>query len=436
MRNFIICVFCVVNVMAQNEIKEFSLDEAISFAIEHNRTSKNATLDIEVAKQQKWETTTIGLPQINAQIDYQNWLKQQFEGVDFDNDGVIDIAPRQSINASATLSQLIFDGSYLVGLQSAKVFLEISKNAKIKTDLEVRKATVNAYANVLLADESLNVLNNNIQTISKSLLETTEIFKSGLAEEESVEQLQITLKQLENGRRNAIRLKDIAYKMLNITLGEDLFTELKLTNSLEDLTMRYTDLEALTDEVNVEGTIDYRIASNDKRSKELLLKLEKSRSLPTLSAFLNGSYIGNSNEFDFLNRDKRWIGTSFFGVRMDIPILSSGQSKSRRDRARFDLEKSENDLKETEQMLKFQIESAKSTYQFAIEKLTTTKESLTLAEDIEKKNQVKFFEGISSSFELNQAQQQLYQAQQNYLQAMLDVISSKIELETLINDIN
>ena len=72
MRNFIICVFCVVNVMAQNEIKEFSLDEAISFAIEHNRTSKNATLDIEVAKQQKWETTTIGLPQINAQIDYQN----------------------------------------------------------------------------------------------------------------------------------------------------------------------------------------------------------------------------------------------------------------------------------------------------------------------------------------------------------------------------
>lgn len=434
MRVLLICMFCVVSMVAQNETKEFSLDEAISFALENNRTSKNAALDIEAAKQQKWETTTTGLPQINAKIDYQNWLKQQFEGIDFDSDGVIDIAPKQSINASATLTQLIFDGSYLVGLQSAKVFLEISENAKEKTDLEIRKATVNAYANVLLAEESLSIYESNIDVISKSLKETNEIFKNGLAEEESVEQLQITLKQLESGKSNAVRLRDIAYKMLNMVLGSELSTELILTNTLEDLTVRYTNLEDLTTDTNIEGTIDYKIAANDKRSKELLLKLERSRALPTLSGFVNGSYIGNSNDFDFLDRNKRWIGTSLFGVTMNIPVFSSGQSKARKKRAKFNLEKSENNLKETEQKLKFQIESAKSNYQFAIEKYNTSKESLDLAERIEKKNQVKFFEGISSSFELNQAQQQLYSAQQNYLQAMLDVISSKVELETLLNE--
>ncbi|MFD0965148.1 TolC family protein [Pseudofulvibacter geojedonensis] len=426
--------FLLLNVSyAQEENLQISLEEAVNYAIENNRVAKNAALDIEAAKKQKWETTAIGLPQLNAKIDYQNWLKQQFDGVDFNQDGVIDFGAKQSINATATLSQMLFDGSYLVGLQSAKVFLEISKNAKEKTDLEIRKATINAYSNVLLAEESLNIYNNNIDVLTKNLNETQEIFNNGLTEEESVEQLQITLKQLENGRNNAIRLKDIAYEMLNITLGTNLNTNVKLTNNLEDLAMKHTDLAILSSNNNVEDNIDYKIAANDKKSKELLLKLERSRALPTLNAFVNGSYIGNSNDFDFLDREKQWIGTSLFGVSLNVPIFSSGQSGARKQRAKINLEKAENNLTETEQKLKFQIDSAKSNYQFAIEKHNTSKENLALAERIEKKNQTKYFEGIATSFELRQAQQQLYSSQQEYLQAMLDVITNKVELETILN---
>ena len=91
---------------------------------------------------------------------------------------------------------------------------------------------------------------------------------------------------------------------------------------------------------------------------------------------------------------------------------------------------------ETEQKLQLQIASAKSDYQFAIEDYDNKKQNLNLAERIEKKNQTKFFEGISSSFDLRQAQIQLYAAQQEYLQAMLDVINKKAALETLLNTVN
>ncbi|GAL66073.1 outer membrane efflux protein precursor [Jejuia pallidilutea] len=105
-------------------------------------------------------------------------------------------------------------------------------------------------------------------------------------------------------------------------------------------------------------------------------------------------------------------------------------------RARINLEKAKDALTETEQQLKLQIASAKSDYQFAIEDYENKKQNLNLAERIEKKNQIKFSEGIASSFELRQAQTQLYTAQQEFLQSMLDVINKKATLETVLNTIN
>ena len=155
---------------AQDIPTSFSLQEAIDYALENNRQAKNAGRDIESAKQQKWETTATGLPQLTGNINYQNFLKQQVSVVPAEffggNPGEfaeVIFGTKQNASATATLNQMLFDGSYLVGLQSAKVFLDISENAKIKTDLEVRKAVINAYGNVLLAEESINILEKNIE---------------------------------------------------------------------------------------------------------------------------------------------------------------------------------------------------------------------------------------------------------------------------------
>lgn len=425
------------SVCAQEEQEKysFSLQEAINFALENNRTVQNANRDIDAAEKQKWETTATGLPQLNAAVDYQNLIKQQFESVDFNQDGIPDFGAKHSVNASATLSQLIFDGSYLVGLQSAKVYLQISKNAKTKTDLEVRKGIIDAYGNVLLAEESIAILNRNIETLTKNLNETQKIYENGFTEEESVEQLQITLSSVQSNLNNVERLKALAYKMLNFTLGLDIDDKVTLTDNLESLTSQNISLELIENSGTVENTIDYKIAENDKVSKELLLKLEQSKGLPSLSAFLSGAYIGNNNEFEFLSNDQRWIGTATFGASLKIPIFSSGMRSASTQRARINLEIAEADLIDTKQQIKLQIDNAKSEYQFAIEEYNNKKDNLNLAERIEQKNQVKFFEGISTSFELRQAQTQLYTAQQEFLQAMLDVINKKAALETITNQI-
>jgi len=428
---------------SQENPKSFTLQEAIDFALENNRTAKNAALDIEAAKKQKWETTATGLPQIDATVDYQNWIKQQVSLLPAElaggNQGdFVEIAfgTKHTLTTTATLRQLIFDGSYLVGLQSAKVFLEISENAKIKTDLEVRQAVINAYGNVLLSEETVRILENNIAVVRKNLDETNKIFLNGLAEEESVEQLEITLSSLESSLNNVTRLKTVAYQMLNITLGIDLNSETILTDNLETLTSENIVLDLLNTEENIVNTIDYRIAFNDKTSKELLLKLEKSKFLPNVSAFINGGYAGYGQDFESVSNYKEWFGSSLFGVSMNIPIFSSLGRNSATQRAKINLDKANEDLTEVEQQLKLQVATAKSDYQFAIEDYRNKKQNLNLSERIEQKNQTKYFEGIASSFDLRQAQTQLFSAQQDYLQAMLDIINKKAALETILNTVN
>lgn len=421
---------------SQENTQTFSLQEAIDFALENNRAAINAARDIDAAMQQKWETTATGLPQIDGLVDYQNQIKQQFEAVDFNQDGIPDFGAKHSVNASARLTQKIFDGSYLVGLQSAKVYLEISENAKIKTDLEVRRNVINAYGNVLLAEESLSIVNRNIEVVQKNLDETIKIYENGLEEQESVEQLQITLTGLKSYLSNTTRLKELAYDMFNITIGAPMDSQTTLTDNLESLTTQNISLSLLEADESVENTIDYQIAENEKMSQELLLKLEKSKFMPTLNAFLNGSYIGNNNEFQFLTSNQKWIGTAAFGATLSIPIFSSGMRSASTQRAKINLDKAETNLIEIEQQLKLQIATAKSDYQFSIEDYENKKQNLNLAERIEQKNQTKFFEGIASSFDLRQAQTQLYTAQQEFLQSMFDVITKKAELETILNITN
>jgi len=423
-------------VFSQENKQNFTLQEAIDYALEHNRTAKNAERDIEAAKNQKWETIATGLPQIDGKISYINNIKQQFPGIDFNGDNVVDFGAKQNITPSITLNQLIFDGSYLVGLQSAKVFLEISKNAKTKTDLQVRQNVINAYGNVLLAKESIKLLNSNVLILEKNLNETTKIYENGLGDEESVEQLQITLSSIKSSLNKTQRLKNMAYQLLNITLGLNIDNPTNLTDSLESLTLQNMSLELLETENKIENSIDYQIAENDKAAKALLVKLEQSRALPTLSSFITGSYIGNNDKFRFLNDDQIWVGTAAFGFNLDIPIFGSGLKSARTQRAKINLEKAKDDLTETEQKIKLQIEAAKSDYQFSIEEYENKKENLNLSERIERKNQTKFFEGIASSFELRQAQTQLYSSQQEFLQAMLDVINNKAALETVLNTVN
>ena len=425
---------------SQEKTLQFSLDEAINYALKHSYAIRNAKLDIDAAKKKKWETTTIGLPQVDAKVDYQNFLKQVVTLLPAEIIGgtpgeftEITFGTKQNLNATVTMKQLLFDGSYLIGLQSAKTYLQISKLAKEKTELAIKEAVINAYGNVLLADESVKILENNKILLAKNLKETQAIVKNGLAEEQDAEQLQITLSTIKNQLNKTKRLRDISYKMLNITLGIELDTKITLTNSLENLAIKSTDLKLINQNLNLKSHIDFKIADNTKKSNELLMKYEMSQALTSLSAFVNYSKFANADDFTFFNKDQKWFDSSLFGISLNVPVFSSFKRNSKTQQARIALEQSEIDLQQTSQKLKLQVASAKSDYQFSLDQYVTSKENLRLSESIEHKENIKFFEGVGSSFQLTTAQNQLYQKQQEYLQSILAIINAKIKLENALN---
>ncbi len=442
MKKLLLPIFlaCMGLVTAQEKLS-LSLDEAIDYALENNRNVINAERDIDAAVKKKWETTASGLPQISASVDYQNYLKQQvslipasaFGGPEGEFEEVT-FGTTHNVTATATLSQLIFDGSYIVALQSAKVYLQISENAKEKTDLTVKNQVINAYGNVLLADEYIKVLENNKQTLQKNLFETEQMFENGLTEEEDVEQLKITLSDVNTALKNSIRLEELAYNMLNIVIGAPLNTELTLTDELKALSEKNIDPLLFEAQLTLANNIDYKIAENNQRSQELLLKLQKSAALPTLGAFINGGYQGYGNQFNFFKSSQPWFGSSVFGVSLDIPIFSSLGRTASTQQAKIALEQAKTNLTETEQQLLYQFETAKSEYQFAVEQYETSTQNLNLAERIEHKNQVKYTEGVATSFELRQAQMQLYTAQKEYMESMLNIITKKATLENILNN--
>lgn len=420
----------------------FSLKEAIEYAQKNNYSIVNASKDLEIAKKKKWETTTMGLPQISGSVSYLKTFEFQKQGVAANTfnpaapaDQIIGIAFGTKHNAitSLNLSQLLFDGSYLVGLQSAKTYLKITENAIEKTNQEIKEIVIETYGNILFAEENVIVLNRNKAILEKILSDTKQIYKNGLIEEESVEQLQITLNSLQSALDNITKQKQIALNMLKLILGINLESDLKLTDKLDVLTQQNIDLNVLSLPFEVEKNIDFQIGKNIEQSKMLLVKLEKSKALPSLGAQVNFGYNTFANQFNLLNSNQKWYNFSNVGLGLNVPIFSSFGRTARTQQAKIELEKAKVQLTETAQKLKLQYQKAKSDYEYCIQKHAIAQANLKLAERIELKQEIKFREGLSTSFDFADAQKQLYAAQQEALQAMLDVINKRAALEKLIN---
>ena len=418
----------------------FSLQQAIEHALQNNYSAINSGRDIDAAKKKKWETIASGLPQISAGVDYQNNFELQRSLIPAEflggNPGeFVEVAfgTKHTMNTSARLNQLLFDGSYIVALQASKTYIQFYENAKKKTDTEIREMIINSYGSVLLAEESILIFEKNKSILEKTLFDTNETYKNGLIEEENVEQLKITLSNVNSNLNYTKRLKDIAYKMLKINMGIEIEDQVVLTDKLDNLSTSNFDLALVDSEFSVQNNINYNIMTNFVEQRTLELKLQKSKALPSLSANVNFGYNAFGNQFEFFTQNQKWFNYSNLGVSLYVPIFSSFGRSARTQQAKIALEQAKTQLIETEQKLKLQYQNAKSDYEFSIEQYLSAKENLALAERIEKKQQIKFKEGLSSSFDFTDAQRQLYAAQQDYLKSMSGVISKKAALEKVIN---
>lgn len=419
-----------------NAQQSFSIEEAWQYAVDHNVNVQKAKIDRTIADQKVKETIGIGLPQISAQGQYNYFLNipvQLLPGAVFGGEEgtfiPVQFGQKQTVTGGITMQQLLFNGSYLVGLQSAKAYKETAQLAEEKTEITVKEAILLAYTGILVTDENLKTLEENRKVAAKSLYETEETYKVGLIELQNVEQIQYSYKSILTNQQNFIRTREKLLMSLKYLMGYPLNEKLALTTDLQELINKNETLVALNENPDVTNHIDFRLSQNSLRLKELLLKLQRSKYLPTLAAAISSNYNGSADDFNFFNKNQQYFNTSLIALQLDIPIFSGFQKKWQTEQAKLDVKKAELDLDETKRNIQNTVFSSSIEYENAYNSYKNAQELVALSSSIFKKQQIKFQEGLGTSLELQQAETQLYNSQNQYYEAALNLIQSKTKLD-------
>ena len=426
---------------SQSEVVSLSIEDAVKYGIENNRNLKNAEREIQMAYQERWKTIAIGLPNVSLDLNYLNNLElptslipAEFFGGNKGDFSEIQFGTEQTAIGSVRMEQLLFDGSWLVGLEYSKIFLATSENFYEKTLLEVREGIVKLYSLVATLNEGISLLENNLENFKKDLNEVNELYKNGFQEEENVEQIRITLAQAELSLLQAIKTRDNQINLLKLVLGININDELVLVTSLDEFIGNNVVFGNSFEDFDTDKNVDIKISQNMFDTKRIEYKLEKSKQLPKISGFVSGTYTGYNNEFNFTDKSQSWFGSSVVGVNLEIPLFNANRMNVSSQKAKIAMEQARANLEEQEEKTQAEVLQKLNDYQLANKSLSVNEQNMNLAISIEDKNSIKFFEGLVSSFELRQAQIQLLDSQQKYLNSVIELISIKTELETLYNN--
>jgi outer membrane protein TolC len=328
-----------------------------------------------------------------------------------------------------TLSQLIFSGEYIVGLQAFKVLKRVSEKALVKTEQQIRESVSGSYYTILVIDENERVLNESLQSTQQTYNELARMNEEGLNEETDVEQVKISLTNLQT-RINTLRSqKELAFKLLKFQLGMDFTDELVLTDSLKGIIGEGNIQYLSSTGFDINNSIDYQIIQNQERVSELMLKRQKSKLLPVISGFYRHQEQTNQPAFNFAVKDVA-------GISLTLPIVTSGQRMSTISQARLDLEKARLNTENVYKGLIMEYETVLTDYQTAFNNYSANLESMTLGKKIYDRTVIKYREGVSSSFEMVQNQSQYLMAEAAYYNSVLTLLSSKAKLDRILSEYN
>lgn len=417
-----------------------SLQEAHQMALDSSYAMRDARYNTDKKIKEVKEILAYGLPQINATADYQNYLEiptsllpdEIFGGSPGDFTPV-QFGVKHNFTAGITASQLLFDGTYLVGLKASKIVVELTEYQTDKTAQEVRLIVSEAYYTVLLADANLEILQESSTSLQKTLEDTQAIFDAGLTEEQDVDQIKLNLNQYQINIDNTIRYREVSKQILNFVIGISLSQEVILTDAIESLVTLNNNPDYLTREPDLMLHPDYLLARTNVEIQQLSIDNEKAAYYPTLNANISFQETAQRQEFNFLDSDQVWFPTSYVGVNLKVPIFSSFQRKARVQQAEIGQLQSRLQMQQTVENLSLEVIRTRSNFDNSLKVWENQKESLELAQRISNKTQIKYTEGIASSFELNVSEQQLLSEQEKYIRAAFDVLTAKQELDKALN---
>ena len=445
LRITLILVSCVLYLVSfgsdTTKVKSFSLKQTQEYAMANNYQTKNAATDIEKAKKMVLQTTAIGFPQINASVSYQDFIDiptQLIPGEFFGEPAgtfiPVQFGTTYNGSGSITASQLLFDGSYVVGLQAVRTYLDLSKKALEKSEIEVREAVAQSYYLVLVAQENKKILDSTL-LITKNAFEQTKQYQlNGLLEETDVDQLQLLVSNLENKQNMVSRQIEIAYNMLKFQMGLELKNNIQLTDNLNDIVKIALAQNLVTQDFDFKKHIDYRSLVTMEAADRLLLKKDQFGYLPSLNCFITTSRNAYRSDFNFFTSKAPWFKTTIFGVNLSLPIWDSGIKHFKIQQDKLELQKHGVEMTQAQQGLTLSVQNTKAQMKTYSDQYLTEIKNMELAKKIYNKTLIKYKEGVSSSIDLTQIQNQYLATQGNYFNVILQLLNSNSNLNKALGN--
>lgn len=430
---------------ANDESAVLTLDECLTYAFENNDSIKNSILEQQIAKAQVGEIRSAGLPQINGSFSLsKNYIvpttlmpaiiiPEEFRDPSI---GPEDFVPVQfstpyTGNASVTWEQLIFDGSYFVGLKAANTYKELSSKAAIKTKIDVAGAVTKAYYAALIAQERIVLADENFRRLDTLLRDTKIMYENGFAEKIEVSRINVQYNNAKVDREKAIRSVQLAFYLLKFQMGMPIEQLVYLEEDIEDVQIAFN--ESALNEFEYSDRIEYSQLETSRNLAELDLKNNQVQYFPRLSAFVNlGANMGtnSSNEiFDFSNN---WFESGAVGATLTLPIFDGLRKSYKIQQSRLTIAQLNNSFNTLENAIDLSIVQSRINLNNSMETLDSYEENMELAKEVSDVAKIKYQEGVGSNIEVVDAEIAYQQAESNYFNALYDALVAKTDLQTAL----
>jgi outer membrane protein TolC len=447
------------------------LHGALSYALEYNKSLKISRMEVERSDASIKEAISQGLPQVDGAVDFMTYFNYELEfsfggggapgfsdeqlqialdqtlaafpgsaSADIYNhtagnyfDGVLNsMLPPSTIlmsnqsTAKLQLSQLIFSGQYIAGIQTAKLAKKISEQNLDFNELNTKETVITSYYLVLITEESLDIVERNLENLQATMRQTENMFNAGMAEQTDVDQISITVNQLQNSKTALERNVELNYNLLRFQLGLEPGVGLTLTDDLRGLFFALQPEAVLTTPFILNDNVTYQIMQTQQEINKKLVDLEEWNYAPTLLGFYNYNAKIQTTGFDM-------TPNHLAGISLAVPIFSSGMRKARVNQAKIDYSMAQTNLSIMQDQLLLQEKQFKYNLQSSLENLYTQEENVEVAQRVFDSYQRKFEQGMATSLELTQANGNYLDAESNFINAIMEVLNARLQLDKLMN---
>lgn len=414
----------------------YSLKQAVDYAITHQVQVKNSQIDLQNAGAKINEIKAMGLPQVNGSVALTNniVLQRAFIPAKIFNPAAAEgelIAAKFGVDnsgfASVGLSQLVFDGSYLLGLKASTVYKDLAVKSVTQSKQQVAENVTKAYYGILVNEKRQGLLTLNVARLDTLLKETRELNKQGFVEKIDVQRLDVQANNLRTELENVNRLQELSYSLLKFQMGFPMEEPIRLSESLEKVELATFNTNAAGD-FNYANRIEYSILQTQENLAELDLKSIKAGYLPRLVLNANYGYNAGANAFSDLVT-KQWFDNAAVTVALQIPIFDGFSKKYKAVQSENNLQKVRQSYSLLKSSIDMQRSQASITMKNALESMKEQKANLDLANEISRVTRVKYQQGVGSNLEVLNAESSIKESQANYFTALYNALVAKVELE-------